>query len=83
MILIMIFRGKYAKIYKEGIIIVRLDIDIIKFFSDVKSINKEKPKNRFFEFSGMWKDRDITQKSIRDKRGNKEIYIQDNLPGVY
>jgi len=23
------------------------------------------PKNRFFEFAGIWKDRDITQESIR------------------
>ena len=31
-------------------------------------INQEKPpKNQFSEFSGMWKDRDITQESIREQ----------------
>jgi len=25
----------------------------------------EMPKNKFSEFAGMWKDRDITQESIR------------------
>ena len=29
--------------------------------------NKEKPKNQFSEFAGMWKDRDITQESIREQ----------------
>ncbi len=31
------------------------------------NINKEKSKNQFSEFSGMWKDRDITQESIREE----------------
>jgi len=31
------------------------------------NINEEKPKNQFSEFSGMWKDRDITQESIREQ----------------
>jgi len=31
-------------------------------------INQEKPpKNQFSEFSGMWKDREITQESIREQ----------------
>ncbi|NEW61624.1 hypothetical protein GSY74_10040, partial [Sulfurovum sp. bin170] len=28
---------------------------------------KEQPQNRFSEFAGIWKDRDITQESIREK----------------
>ena len=33
-------RGKYAKAYKEGVNIVRLDSDVIKFFPDTKSVNE-------------------------------------------
>jgi len=33
-------RGKYAKAYKEGVNIVKLDIDVMKFFSDAKSVNE-------------------------------------------
>jgi len=29
--------------------------------------HQEEPKNSFSEFSGMWKDRDITQESIREQ----------------
>ncbi len=28
---------------------------------------KEKPKGKFSKFAGMWKDRDITQKSIKEQ----------------
>jgi len=33
-------RGKYAKAYKEGLNIVKLDTDVIKFFPDAKSVNE-------------------------------------------
>ena len=33
-------RGKYAKAYKEGVNIVRLDSDVMKFFPDAKSVNE-------------------------------------------
>jgi len=33
-------RGKYAKAYKEGVNIVKLDTDVMKFFSDAKSVNE-------------------------------------------
>jgi len=33
-------RGKYAKAYKEGVNIVKLDSDVMKFFPDAKSINE-------------------------------------------
>ena len=33
-------RGKYAQAYKEGVNIVRLDRDVMKFFPDAKSINE-------------------------------------------
>jgi len=33
-------RGKYAKAYKEGVNIVKLDADVMKFFSDAKSVNE-------------------------------------------
>jgi len=28
---------------------------------------QNEPKNKFSEFAGIWKDRDITQKSIREQ----------------
>ena len=34
------------------------------------NIDEEKPKNQFSEFSGMWKDRDITKESIRKEAWN-------------
>ena len=33
-------RGKYAQRYKEGVNIVKLDSDVIKFFPDAKSVNE-------------------------------------------
>ena len=33
-------RGKYAQAYKEGVNIVKLDRDVMKFFSDTKSVNE-------------------------------------------
>ena len=33
-------RGKYAQAYKEGVNIVKLDKDVVKFFSDTKSVNE-------------------------------------------
>ena len=33
-------RGKYAKAYKEGVNIIKLDRDISKFFPDAKSVNE-------------------------------------------
>jgi len=33
-------RGKYAQAYKEGVNIVRLDSDVIKFFPDAKAVNE-------------------------------------------
>jgi len=34
-------RGKYAKAYKEGVNIIRLDnSDVMKFFPDAKSVNE-------------------------------------------
>jgi len=33
-------RGKYAKRYKEGVNIIKLDSDVAKFFSDEKSVNE-------------------------------------------
>ena len=33
-------RGKYAKAYKEGVNIIKLDKDISKFFPDAKSVNE-------------------------------------------
>jgi len=33
-------RGKYAQAYREGVNIVKLDSDIMKFFPDAKSVNK-------------------------------------------
>jgi len=33
-------RGKYAKAYKEGVNVVKLDSDVMKFFSDAKSVNE-------------------------------------------
>ena len=33
-------RGKYAKAYKEGVNIVKLDSDVMKFFPDTKSVNE-------------------------------------------
>jgi len=33
-------RGKYAKRYKEGVNIIKLDSDITKFFPDSKSVNE-------------------------------------------
>jgi len=32
--------GKYAKRYKEGVNIIKLDSDITKFFPDSKSVNE-------------------------------------------
>jgi len=41
--------------------------DDIKIISNTqnKSKNHKESPNKFSEFSGMWKDRDITQESIR------------------
>jgi len=33
-------RGKYAKAYKEGVNIVKIDSDVMKFFPDTKSVNE-------------------------------------------
>jgi len=33
-------RGKYAEAYKEGVNIVKIDSDIMKFFPDAKSVNE-------------------------------------------
>jgi len=33
-------RGKYAQAYKEGVNIVKIDNDVIKFFPDAKSVNE-------------------------------------------
>ncbi len=33
-------RGKYAKQYKEGVNIVKLDKDVREFFPDTKSVNE-------------------------------------------
>jgi hypothetical protein len=33
-------RGKYAKRYKEGVNIVKLDSDVTQFFPDAKSVNE-------------------------------------------
>jgi len=33
-------RGKYAKAYKEGVNIVRLDSDVMKFFPNTKAVNE-------------------------------------------
>jgi len=32
-----------------------------------KISNSDESKNKFFEFVGIWKDRDITQESIREQ----------------
>ena len=33
-------RGKYVQAYKEGVNIVKLDTDVMKFFPDAKSVNE-------------------------------------------
>jgi len=33
-------RGKYAQAYKEGVNIVKIDSDVMKFFPDAKSVNE-------------------------------------------
>jgi len=33
-------RGKYAQAYKEGVNIVKIDSDVIKFFPNSKSVNE-------------------------------------------
>ncbi len=33
-------RGKYAEAYKEGVNIVKIDNDVMKFFPDAKSVNE-------------------------------------------
>ena len=33
-------RGKYAQAYKEGVNIIKLDSDVMKFFPDAKSVNE-------------------------------------------
>jgi len=33
-------RGKYAKAYKEGVNIVKLDRDVMKIFPNAKSVNE-------------------------------------------
>ena len=33
-------RGKYAKAYREGVDIIKLDSDVIKFFPNSKSVNE-------------------------------------------
>jgi len=33
-------RGKYTEQYKEGVNIVKLDKDVVKFFPDAKSVNE-------------------------------------------
>ena len=37
------------------------------FKSEGLKIIEDKPQNKFSEFSGMWKDREITQESIREE----------------
>ena len=40
----------------------------INTHNQTPTLNHEKPsKNQFSEFSGMWKERDITQESIREQ----------------
>ena len=42
------------------------DLDIV--IDNTKIATKEdKAKTKFSEFSGLWKDRDITQKSLREE----------------
>jgi len=33
-------RGKYAQAYKEGVNIVKIDSDVMKFFPDAQSVNE-------------------------------------------
>ncbi len=33
-------RGKYAKAYKDGVNIVKIDRDVLEFFPDTKSVNE-------------------------------------------
>ena len=33
-------RGKYIQAYKEGVNIIKLDSDVMKFFPDAKSVNE-------------------------------------------
>jgi Zn/Cd-binding protein ZinT len=33
-------RGKYTQAYKEGVNIIKLDSDVMKFFPDAKSVNE-------------------------------------------
>ena len=55
-------RGKYAQAYKEGEGFKTI------IHSQTPIINQKKPlKNQFLDFAGMWKDRDITQESIREQ----------------
>jgi len=47
----------------------RFKNDGLEIITDIqKNISTStKSKNKFFEFAGIWKDRDITQESIRVK----------------
>jgi len=42
-------------------------MNIIINTSNKQLQHQEEPNNSFAEFSGMWKDRDITQESIREQ----------------
>ncbi len=35
--------------------------------NQISNTNPEEPKHQFAEFAGMWKERDITQESIREQ----------------
>ena len=39
-------RGKYAQAYKEGVNIVKLDTDVMKFFSNAKSVGVTMPHDK-------------------------------------
>jgi len=47
----------------------RFKNDGLEIITDIqKNISKPtEPKNKFSEFAGIWKDRDITQESIREQ----------------
>ena len=47
----------------------RFENDGLEIITDIQK-NKSTPtesKNKFSEFAGIWKDRDITQKSLREQ----------------
>jgi len=45
----------------------------MKLMNKIEYSQQEKSKNKFSLFSGIWKDRDITQKSIRKQAWNISI----------